>query len=195
MFEAGKHTKKAPATRSKRFFTFVLELAVAVLLAWLITLAVRPTIVLETSMMPNFEPHDYLFINRLAYNGELSPARGDVIVFRSDLTTEDGRKKLLIKRVIGVGGDVIEVRDGQVYVNGIADDQSYTKDGSTSGSTGPDIVPEGSVYVLGDNRLVSRDSRDPAIGMVSEDRIVGKVFFRIFHFDRFGKIENTYEAS
>ena len=192
--KGGKHEKKPDKKTSvgRSAFRWVLDIAIAVVIAFLITLMIRPTVVRETSMMPNIEPGDYLLINRMAYKGDRTPQKGDVIVFKSDLTTEDGKKKLLIKRVIGVPGDEISIKGGEVYINGVEDDQSYTRDGYTSSYVEDFVVPEGCYFVMGDNRIVSLDSRNPEVGAVPEDRIVGKVFIRLFPFKRFGVLKNPY---
>ena len=179
----------------KSILRWVIDIAIAILIAYLITLVVRPTIVVETSMLPNFKSNDYLFIYKLAYSPEKDdiPEKGDVVVFKSDLKTEDGKEKLLIKRVIGRPGDTITIENGEVYINGEADDQSYTNDGYTPGLVEDYKVPEGTVFCLGDNRVVSRDSRDPEVGAVDMDRLVGKVVFRVYRFSEFGAIKNPYE--
>lgn len=192
----GKHEKTGSEKRSsilKSIRNMIINILVAVLIAFLITLLVRPTIVVETSMMPNIHPKDYLFISRISYRNGKIPEKGDVIVFRSDLETESGSKKLLIKRVIGLPGDVIDIRDGEVYINGVRDDQSYTQDGITPGEVDHYTVPEGTVYCLGDNRVVSRDSRDETVGPIPLKRIVGKAVFRLYRFSAIGPIENPYD--
>ncbi len=180
----------------KSVLRWVIDIAIAVLIAYLITLVVRPTIVVETSMLPNFKQNDYLFIYKLAYSpdkGKL-PEKGDVIVFESDLKTEKGKNKLLIKRVIGLPGDVIDIENGEVRINGELDNQSYTNDGYTPGDVEDYTVPEGTLFCLGDNRVVSRDSRDSDVGPVDMDRLVGKVVFRVYRFSEFGRIKNPYDS-
>ena len=191
--KGGKHEKEPDKKAFRRSaFRWVLDIAIAVVIAFLITLMIRPTVVRETSMVPNIEPGDYLLINRMAYKGSKTPQKGDVIVFKSDLTTESGKKKLLIKRVIGVPGDEISIRDGNVYINGVEDNQSYTRDGYTSSYVEDFVVPEGCYFVMGDNRIVSMDSRNPEVGAVPKDRIVGKVVIRLFPFRRFGVLKSPY---
>ena len=98
-------------------------------------------------------------------------------------------KNNLIKRVIGVYGDIIDIKDGQVYVNGKPQKEEYTKGSTTTGSMlrFPVEVPEGKVFVLGDNRENSLDSRD--LGFVDIAQIKGKAFFRVMPFNRFGQIK------
>ena len=109
--------------------------------------------------------------------------RGDIIVFKSKLLDDKGEQKYLIKRVIAVGGDTIEIRDGYVYINGEQIDEPYVAEQGISGEMGSVTVEEGKMFVMGDNRGVSQDSRSPALGQVDESTIVGKVILRIYPFD------------
>lgn len=189
--------KEAESTLSMKAIAlrWIIDILIAVVIAFLITLVIRPTIVKETSMLPNFVENDYLFIYKLAYKAH-QPTKGDVVIFKSDLKTDNGKRKLLIKRVIGLPGDKLVIRDGKVYINGKEDDQSYTESKVTNGELGtmdnPYVVPKGKIFCMGDNREVSIDSRDPEVGPVSESRLVGKVVFRVYRFSEFGRIKNPY---
>jgi signal peptidase I len=153
---------------------------------------VIPTAVYGRSMEPGFEHRDYLLIHKQAYVGEAEPERGDVIVFQSKLRDNNrGTLKKLIKRVIGVPGDIVEIREGKVYINGEELKERYIKDGVTNGDVGPVVVPEGNYFCMGDNRLHSTDSRFLEVGFVEKDKIVGKVVFRLYPFSKFGMIGST----
>ena len=115
--------------------------------------------------------------------------RGDIITFMSDLDTGTGQKKMLVKRVIGVAGDRIEIKNGYVYVNGEPLKEDYTKDGYTDGTMNEVTVPEGHIFVLGDNRQNSTDSRSKSVEFVSVDRIKGRVVFRLFPLSRIGTVK------
>lgn len=168
------------------------DVIIAVVIALVIIQFVKPTIVMESSMEPNFYQGDYLFVYRMAYKFSATPEKGDVIIFKSDLQTEKGDKKLLIKRVVGVPGDEISIHNGKVLINGKEDLQDYTAEGMTVGDI--DVtVPEGELFCMGDNRTVSLDSRSSEVGCVSYDRVVGRVFFRAFPFNQIGIIHNPYE--
>lgn len=109
------------------------------------------------------------------------------MVFQSDIDKEDGSgKKLLIKRVVGVENDTISIADGVVYRNGTPLDEPYTLEGYTSGDVDSYHVPQDQVYVMGDNRSISLDSRAEEVGTVSEDDIIGKAFVRLYPFDQIG---------
>ena len=174
---------------------WVRDIAVAIVIAVLVSLVVKPTIVKESSMEPNFYANDYIFLNRLSYKLGSGPAKGDVIVFKSDskeLLDKNGKNKLLIKRVIGVPGDKIKITGGEVYINGEKDEQDYTKDGDTPGDVAETEVPDGKLFCMGDNRRVSVDSRSKEVGFVDQDSIVGKAMFRLLPLGRIGTIKSVY---
>lgn len=168
--------------------SLIIDIIIAVLLAGAILFFIRPTFVRQTSMLPNFEDGDYLIIYKRAYVHK-EPQYGDVIVFKSSLVDESGKDKLLIKRVIGVSGDTITVKDGDVYINGDKLSENYTNDGYTPGDIKGYVVPENSYFCMGDNRVVSIDSRSPEVGAINKDQIMGKVVFRLFPFNKIGTIK------
>jgi signal peptidase I len=150
-------------------------------------MVIKPTIVKESSMEPTLYENNYLFVSKLSYMTKDHPNYGDIIIFESDLERSDGKgKKLLIKRVIGVEGDTITVTNGVVYRNGQALDEPYTLEGYTSGEIYDYKVPEDEVFVMGDNRSISLDSRE--LGSIHEDTIVGRAFVRLFPFSEIGLI-------
>jgi signal peptidase I len=165
---------------------FIKDISVAAMIVLIVMQFYEPTRVFGISMQPSFHEKDYLILSKEAYARE-TPKRGDVIVFKSQLRTIDGKKELLIKRVIGLPGDEIKVSDGSVYVNGELQDDSYTKDHFTNGSL--DVtVPAGEYFCMGDNRMHSTDSRFSEVGFVSFNKIKGKVIFRLYPFNKMGRI-------
>ena len=178
------------------------DIIIALVIALVISMLIKPTIVKESSMEPNFNSNDYIFLSKIAYKFGHEPEKGDVVVFRTNsdhLLDGNGKHKLLIKRVIGVPGDQIKIAGGEVYINGEADDQSYTKDGETWVDVPGDdevlelTVPEGKLFCMGDNREVSVDSRSEEVGCVPEDTIVGKAVFRLFPLSQIGTIPDVYD--
>ena len=138
-------------------------------------------------MEPTLYENNYLLVNKMAYITSDHPDYGDIVVFQSDIDKEDGSgKKLLIKRVVGVENDTISIADGVVYRNGTPLDEPYTLEGYTSGDVDSYHVPQDQVYVMGDNRSISLDSRAEEVGTVSEDDIIGKAFVRLYPFDQIG---------
>lgn len=177
---------------------WIRDIAIAAVIAFLVTLVIKPTVVKESSMEPNFYEDDYLFLNKLAYKFGSEPAKGDVIVFRTKFKDDKGKNKLYIKRVIGVPGDTINIENDKVYINGEEDEQSYTKDGLTPTGDGDSPVndlkvPEGKLFCMGDNRLVSIDSRNSKVGLINEKDIVGKAVFRLMPLSKIGLIKNVYK--
>lgn len=117
-------------------------------------------------MEPRIESGEYVLIDTLAYHFG-KPARGDIVAFRHG----DDPPSVFIKRVIGLPGDRIKIRQGTVYVNGARLDEPYIRFHDTN-SFVPTVVPAQSLYVLGDNRADSEDSR--VFGSVPEQSLIGK---------------------
>jgi signal peptidase I len=142
----------------------------------------------SASMEPTLEQGDRVLVNKVSYDLH-DVNRGDVIVFEldDDDVGEDGIKDL-IKRVVGLPGEVVESRDGVVYVNDRALEEPYLDEGTVTGDpddpSNPPIerqtVPEGHVFVLGDNRSNSADSRYPYRGPIPIDTIVGRAFVLVW---------------
>jgi signal peptidase I len=161
---------------------FVFTLLAVVLL---ISLCFRHSVVSGDSMLNTLNDGDRLIISNLFYE----PKAGDIIVF-DDRSNEHYADEPIIKRVIAVSGDTVEIKDGVIIVNGeILDESEYVfwdLDGETNGSryfpTNDDMelitVPEGEIFVLGDNRGNSKDSR--IVGTIKEDSVIGKVLFRFY---------------
>ena len=169
----------------KDILEWVKEVVIAVIIASVILAFVKPIIIRQSSMEPTFYNGDYIFISKQAYNLFGDPERGDVVVFHTGLQTDDGEDKNLIKRVIGLPGDTVEVAGGYVYLNGEKLEETYINEQGVSGEMDPVTVPEDELFVLGDNRRVSQDSRSGAVGTIGQDTIVGKVVLRVYPFSQF----------
>lgn len=153
---------------------FLVELIETILLALFLFLAINFVSarirVDGVSMEPSFQLGDYVVVNRLAYRaGELE--RGDIVVFPAPNDPELD----YIKRVIALPGDSIAIYNGAVVVNGLTLQEPYLLEGQF-GNYAEHIVPEGSVFVMGDNRNNSDDSR--SWGFLQIDSIIGKAIFR-----------------
>jgi signal peptidase I len=135
-----------------------------------------------SSMEPTFHNGDYVIVNRLTYQwGEIQ--RGDVVVFPYPLSPEED----YIKRVIGLPGDRVAIYGGNVYVNGQRIEEPYISS-APANDVAETVVPEGYVYVLGDNRSASSDSR--SWGPLEIEAILGKAVFRYYPFDSIGIIDH-----
>ncbi len=162
----------------------------AVLIALLINLFMaQATRVHGQSMEPNLHTDQRLVVEKLSYNRYLrqylgfeGPQYGDVVVIR--LPTQ--ANELLIKRVIGLPGDLVEIHDGQVFVNGQSLEEPYVSTG-TAGSYGPTTVPPLNIFVLGDNRNFSNDSR--SFGTVPLKNVVGRAWFSYWPIDQIGFVQ------
>lgn len=162
---------------------WIRDILIALVIAGLILVFFKPIVVKQESMQPTFYSDDYVIVSRQAYSifGEIE--RGDVIIFESDLVDFKGNPKILIKRVIGLPGDTIEIKDGYVYLNDEKTEEPYLAEMGMSGQMEKVTVQEGKIFAMGDNRRVSQDSRSAAIGQVDQGRVVGKVVLRVFPFN------------
>ena len=167
--------------------SWIKDILIACVIALLIMAFIKPTIVKESSMQPTLYTNNYIFLSRQAYLFS-EPKAGDIIVFNSELQTYDGEKKLLIKRVIALPGDSVTIAEGNVYINGMLTEEPYLYEGETAGYIDSLVIPAGEVFVMGDNRRVSIDSRSDQVGCVPIDDIVGKAFFRLYPFNSMGRL-------
>ncbi|MCM3713173.1 signal peptidase I [Halalkalibacter oceani] len=159
--------------KKKESWEWLKAVIVALVLAFLIRqFLFAPVIVDGESMLPTLEDSDRLIVNKIGYVfGE--PERFDIIVFHAPAGKD------YIKRVIGLPGDRVEYRDDTLYINGEPFEEPYLdelrplyQDGLTGDFELDGVVPEDELFVLGDNRWHSRDSRD--IGTVHIDEVIGK---------------------
>lgn len=167
----------------KEALEWIRDIVIALVIAGIILAFFKPIIIQQESMQPTFYSNDYVIVSRQSYNLFGDIERGDVIVFKSALLDNNGDEKNLIKRVIGLPGDTIEIVDGYVILNGEVIEEDYLAEQAMSGEMEKITVEEGKVFVMGDNRRVSQDSRSPEVGQVDQDSIMGKVVLRIFPFD------------
>lgn len=169
--------------RLRRLLPYATALGAALLLAATVrAVALSPCRIMSASMEPGLHAGDWVLVNRLAYGLRLpstdamllhwdTPARGDIVVFRA---TSGGT---YVKRVIGLPGEMVEIRDKRVLVDGKALEESYAvyrdpRNMPVRDSLHPVLVPRNEVFVLGDNRDRSTDSRFR--GFVHRDKILGR---------------------
>ena len=162
------------------------ELFVTLLIAFVLVFGVvRPFIVAAywvptKSMVPTLEVGDRVFANKVIYRFT-EPERGDIVVFED----VEGGEDYLIKRVVAVAGDRVRVSNGRLKVDGEIQEETYIKPQVPDGSIyGPEKVPEGYVFVMGDNRGNSADSR--VFGLLPIENIEGEAFVRFWPPSRIG---------
>lgn len=167
--------------------SLILYMAVIWLLCMgLIRYVVQRSIVEGSSMHPTMEDGDSLLIDKITYRFR-DPERFEIIVFQYP----HGEDTYYIKRIIGLPGETVRIQDGRVYINGEVLEESYGMDLiRNAGRANQEItLGEDEYFVLGDNRNVSSDSRDPSVGNVSARQIIGRVICRVYPFDKIGKVE------
>ena len=182
--EAEKRNESLEGGLLWRALDFLIYLVLIVVVMFsLRAVALDPVRVDGNSMLDTLTNGEVMVADRTAY-AFCSPKRGDVVLcYYPDAYYED--QDLLyatrVKRVVAVGGDTIETRDGAVYVNGQKIDEPYLTPERIGNQYIPvQTVPKDSVYVLGDNRAVSRDSRYDSVGPIPLCRVVGKVRLVLF---------------
>ncbi|HLA66833.1 MAG TPA: signal peptidase I [Acidimicrobiia bacterium] len=200
---AQEQGEKADAVRS-----FWKELPFLIVVALVVAVIIK-TFLIQAFFIPSASMHDTLLegdrvmVNKLAYRfGE--PHRGDVIVFDSPLVAHDqtesflGRvvrnvgealglstpESALIKRVIALGGETIEIKGNRIYIDGVAIDEPYLTRPVNMDAFGPLTIPQGYVFVMGDNRNQSEDGR--VFGPIPDSDIIGRAFVRVWPPGRWG---------
>nr|WP_300002777.1 signal peptidase I [Tissierella sp.] len=168
---------------------FIKQIGLVILVAILIRAFIfNITIVSGDSMSPTLENKDRLLVKK--YEAVLKTEdykRGDVVLFKSPLKDD---KRTFIKRVIGLAGDKINILEGRLFVNDNYMEEDYIESGIVTESLlyGEEyIVPENSIFVLGDNRLPGASNDSRRFASIPIKSIKGKAVFRIFPFDKFGK--------
>ena len=166
--------KKAKKTKLNIFEVFEAGVAAIVVVTVLFLFCFRVFSVDGPSMKPTLQPDDRVVVSGVGYKAQ----QGDIVV----LSGAGSDQKPIVKRVIAVAGDVVDINftTGVVTVNG--KEEHFTDELTTQQAdvAFPLTVPEGTVFVLGDNRGVSLDSRSSRVGWVDERKIVGKVLFRFY---------------
>ncbi len=166
-------------------FSLIIYIGIVIIICFLIiTFVGQRTTVKGDSMLPTLTNKDNLWIDKLTYRFH-DPKRFDIIVFPYN---DD---EFYIKRIIGLPGETVQIRDGHVYINGELLDDPYgdTAMNDSGIVASPVLLKEDQYFVLGDNRNRSHDSRSADVGFISKDRITGKAVFRLTPFKKFGKIK------
>ena len=178
-------------------FEIVETLLLTFLIYWVVqSFVAQPYQIQQPSMENTLQPGQMVLVDKLTPH--LSDYKaGDIIIFNPpDGYLEDGKPIPFIKRVIGVGGDTVELKDGAVWVNGVALNESYTFGGQATTKTGPLsrwVVPDGYLFVLGDHREQSEDSR--VFGPIPKSSVIGRAVLRLWPPTNFGALAGAAETN
>ncbi|MCD8363954.1 MAG: signal peptidase I [Lachnospiraceae bacterium] len=181
---AKKKKEKEKRSIFREFLSFVLYVAAVVLATFLIIHFVgQRTYVSGSSMENTLSDGDNLIVDKLTYRFS-DPQRFDIIVFpyRYEENT------YFIKRIIGLPGETVQIVDGTIYIDGEELIESYGREviRNSGLASDPITLGEDEYFVLGDNRNDSTDSRDPSVGLISREEIIGRAFIRIWPLSKFG---------
>jgi signal peptidase I len=167
-------------SRSFRNVSFLLYIALVVLVALTIrSFIAEPIRVDGDSMIPTLVHNEDMLVEKMSY-WLSDPLRGDIIICFYPGYTES-----CVKRVIGLPGETVVVKDGKIYINDVALDESAYWSGEIIGNTDPVTVGSREVFVVGDNRNGSKDSRNPTVGSIPYAKVVGRVVAVVYPFNEF----------
>lgn len=172
----------------KEIFSWIIEIAIVLMMAFVLVYFIgMRTSVVGQSMSETLENGDQILVNRFMYK-VIGPKANDVIVF---LPNGNEKSHYYVKRVIGVPGDTVQIKNGRIYVNGTEFTEKVDVASSEDAGLAADAVTLGDdeYFVLGDNRNNSEDSRYANIGNIKREYIIGKAWFVISTGDRFGFIK------
>lgn len=184
----GENEEKKEKNVLRELLGMVAYIGVILLLTFLIiTYVGQRTEVSGTSMYPTLDDGDNLIVDKISYRFN-DPQRYDIIVFPFQYK----EKTYYIKRIIGLPGEEVQVIDGYVYVNGRELGETYGREVMEDAglASEPIELGEDEYFVLGDNRNASSDSRDPSVGVIHREDIIGRAFIRIWPFDSFGILKH-----
>ena len=195
MADTQNTTPEQPEKNEETSFTrWLVETALLVLLAFALAQGIKgyvaqPFIVPTGSMIPTIELRNYLLAEKISYRFIRKPQYKDIVVFTNPM--HDPGAPILIKRLIAVGGQTVNLRDGAVYVDGRKLDEPYTY-GKPSFPLNPAItypfkVPDNSYWMMGDNRTNSGDSRE--FGPVPASLVIGHAVWTYWPIEKFGQLK------
>jgi signal peptidase I len=173
---------EAPARRRdsgvRNLVEWVAIIGGAFLVAFVVkTFLIQAFFIPSGSMLPTLHEDDRVLVNKLSYDLH-DVHRGDLVVFERPESDAAGQIRDLIKRVVGLPGETIEERDGDVYIDGRRLEEPYLDDGTRTTNLRQQRIPDDHVFVMGDNRGDSMDSR--VFSAIDEDLIVGRAFIRVW---------------
>ena len=176
--DGAEKTEKS-ARRRRATIEWIVLIGAALIIAIVIkTFLFQAFYIPSESMVPTLKVGDRVLVNKLSYDLH-DVHRGDIVVFKAPPEARSDGIDDLVKRVIGLPGDTVEAReDGRIYVNDRLLDEPYLPAGTRTTNLPPTKVPAGHLFMMGDNRTASRDSR--YFGPIAESAIIGRVFLKIW---------------
>lgn len=187
--------EKSPRDKSdmvKETLSFILYIAIVFLVTYLVIHYVgQRTQVSGTSMEYTLSDGDNLIVDKISYRFH-EPERFDIIVFPFRYKEDT----YYIKRIIGLPGETVQIDDeGNIYIDGEVLEESYGREIilDPGEAASPIELGDGEYFVLGDNRNASSDSRDPSVGKILREDIIGRAWLRLYPFDRIGFIKHQQE--
>ncbi len=176
--------------RRRYYIHEIVSLILYILAVYVVCLLVtryvgQKTVVDGSSMWPTLEDGDNLIVDKISYRIR-DPERFDIVIFRY-LYLDDC---YYIKRIIGLPGETVQIADGQIYINGEILEENYGSEPIINPGRAyePVTLGEDEYFVLGDNRNLSSDSREPSVGNVARSQIIGRAVWRLYPFSAFGRI-------
>ena len=172
----------------KELLGWLMYIGIVVVITYVvITFVGQRTCVSGESMMPTLHNEDNLIVDKISYRFS-NPDRYDIIVFPYQYE----EKVYYIKRIIGMPGEEVQVKDGEVYINGTLLGEKYGAEvmGNSGIAADPIQLGEDEYFVLGDNRNHSADSRDPSVGVLKGEDIIGKAWVRIWPLNSMGVLKH-----
>lgn len=167
----------------KILLEIILVIVISLFLSYILGIFIKPVTVIGNSMNPTLKNGDILILNRRAYIGSITPKYGDIVVV--SLKNNNKEYYSIVKRIIGAPGDTIEITETGIYRNEKLINESYLP-------TDEDIIPynplkvtltENQIFIMGDNRNISLDSRDNRVGIIDyKNQVKGKIEFKVYPF-------------
>ena len=174
--------EKTKKSMQREIFEWIMVFVCALGMAFVLrTFVFEPVSVDGRSMMNTLKDHEYMIATKYDYLFS-DPERFDIVICHYP-----GRKENFVKRVIAFGGETVELREGELYIDGVFYEQIFDRT-SSKRNYGPYTVPEGRYFVMGDNRDNSHDSRHSDVGALTREQIRGHVQYVVFPFSQFRKV-------
>lgn len=177
---------KTPFARSMAEVVESALMAIALVFLFIRPFVIQAFFIPSPSMYPTLREGDHILVNKFVYRFR-EPHVGEIIVFKAPPNaSDDNTERDFIKRLVGVPGDTVEVKEGALFRNGKRMKESYLEEKEITYSMPAMKIPEGRLFVLGDNRNDSRDSH--WWGTLERKRVIGKAMVRFWPLDRWGRL-------